>query len=52
VDDGNPLFYSTYVHLKRGGLECVGDFNTAKAARDYAEKLSQKYNWPITYISR
>jgi hypothetical protein len=52
VDDTDPLFYSTYVHLKRGGLECVGDFNTAEAARDYAEQLSRKYGWPITFITR
>lgn len=50
VDDSDPLFYSTYVHLKRGGLECVGDFNTIEAARDYAEQLSRKYGWPITFI--
>ena len=53
VDDSDPLFYSTYVHLKRGGLECVGDFNTAEAAREYANKLSHKYGWPVAnYTSR
>jgi len=53
VDDDAPSFFSTYVHLKHGGLECVGDFNTAQAARDYADRLSRQYGWPVAdYTNR
>ena len=48
-DDDDPDFYSVYLHLKEGGITCVGDHSLVEDARSYARKLSAKYAWPITY---
>lgn len=45
VDDVDAQFWSTYVHLKEGGVECVGDFTTVEEARLYAEQIDQHYGW-------
>jgi hypothetical protein len=47
VDDANPEFFSVYVHVKTGGVECVGDFATHELATQYAAELAEKYVWPI-----
>lgn len=47
VDNDNPEFYSVYVHLKAGGVECVGDFTALPAAQEYAQELATKFNWPV-----
>lgn len=47
VDNENPQFFSTYLHLKAGGVECVGDFGTFELASDYAQRLSARFNWPV-----
>lgn len=47
VDNENPQFFSVYVHLKEGGVECVGDFGTHLLAGQYAKELSMKYGWPV-----
>lgn len=51
-DNENPQFFSVYVHMKEGGVECVGDFATHASAIAYAKELSTKYSWPIRdYVS-
>lgn len=47
VDNENPQFFSVYVHLKEGGIECVGDFSTHDLAVLYANELAEKYHWPV-----
>jgi hypothetical protein len=52
VDDVNPQFFSVYVHLKMGGIECVGDFGTPLLAMEYARSLAEQYGWPVLdYVS-
>lgn len=45
-DDENPDFFSTYLHLKEGGVACVGDFPSLKEAEAHALLLSQRHGWP------
>jgi len=48
VDDENPEFYSVYVHLAEGGVECIGDFETAEDARTYAiTQIGPQYGWHV-----
>lgn len=47
VDDEHPQFFSVYVHLKEGGVECVGDFGSVSLARSYAVEMAGKFNWPV-----
>lgn len=47
VDNENPEAYSAYLHMKEGGVECVGDFTLRQHAVDYALELSKHYGWPI-----
>lgn len=47
VNDENPDFYSTYVHLKSGGVACVGDFPSLPMAQAHAELLNDRYGWPV-----
>jgi hypothetical protein len=51
IDDENPQYFSVYVHACRGGVECVGDFSKYELAKQYAEELSQKYQWEISDFS-
>lgn len=50
MDDENPQFYSVYLHLTGGGVDCVGDFSDFADANDYARELGDLYHWPIPYI--
>ena len=43
VDEDDPEFFSVYVHLVAGGLECIGDFGNRKLAVDYAADIDKKY---------
>jgi hypothetical protein len=47
VDNENPQFYSVYVHLVSGGVDCVGDFSGCNDAIEYANELADKYGWPV-----
>jgi hypothetical protein len=47
VDDENPQFFSVYAHLKEGGVECIGDFETYHAAAAYGMEIATKYGWPL-----
>jgi hypothetical protein len=49
IDNKNPQFFSVYVRLKEGCLDCVGDFSLRTDATDYAAEISKGYgfNWPI-----
>lgn len=38
-DDPELMMWSCYLHYKRGGLECVADFETEKEADAYANFL-------------
>jgi len=48
VDDDNPELYSVYLHCVGGGIECVGDFSKHVMAMNYAEELSDQYQWYIS----
>jgi len=47
VDDANPQSFAVYVHLKEGGVDCVGDFARLSLAKAYANELAVKYGWPV-----
>lgn len=47
VDDENPDSWSVYVHLRAGGIDCVGDFGTQELAADYGRELAEKYGWAL-----
>lgn len=47
VNDEEPDFYSVYVHLKAGGIDCIGDFQLLPDASAYAEELAKRYGWSI-----
>lgn len=44
-DLGPPSFYSVYLHCRAGGVECVGDLETVRQARD----LITLFKASITY---
>jgi len=44
-----PDFYSVYLHMEEGGVQCVGDFTELKDAEAYAKALSDKYFWEVFY---
>lgn len=46
VDNQFPKLFSVYVHVKDGGIECVGDFSLYQHAEQYAIELSMAYDWP------
>lgn len=52
VDDEEPQFFSVYVHLKSGGVECVGDFTWFGDALEYAEALRMQHGYPINNYVR
>jgi hypothetical protein len=53
TDYVNPTFFSVYLHLKTGGVECVGDHGTHALALAYASELSEEHGWPINdYVPR
>lgn len=45
-DDANPSFWSVYLHLVRGGVECVGDFDTPQGAIRAAMDLAWELGLP------
>lgn len=47
VDNSDPTFFSVYLHRTEGGVECVGDFDTADMARNYAAIVSKWCALPI-----
>jgi len=47
VDNDNPQYFSVYVHLKNGGVDCVGDFGIYHFANGYASELAQQYGWTV-----
>ena len=48
-EDDTPDFFSVYVHMKEGGVQCVGDHSQLSEAKEHANMLSRLYGWPITY---
>jgi len=48
VDDEDPQFWSVYVHLKSGGVDCIGDFGTHALACEYAGDVFRTYGgWKV-----
>jgi hypothetical protein len=47
INNDNPEFFSVYVHMIEGGVECIGDFATWKDACDYALSVRGLFGWPI-----
>lgn len=39
--DESPEFWSAFAHLKEGGIECIGDFETEWAATDFANRFAE-----------
>lgn len=47
IDNLTPTSFSVYVHLKDGGLDCVGDFGKYDDAVQYGAEVSAEYGWPV-----
>lgn len=47
IDNITPTSFSVYVHLKEGGLDCVGDFGKYDDAVQYGAEVSAEYGWPV-----
>ncbi|MFC5550260.1 hypothetical protein [Massilia aerilata] len=47
IDNVTPTSFSVYVHLKEGGLDCVGDFGKYADAVQYGAEVSAEYGWPV-----
>ena len=47
IDDIFPQFYSVFVHLKEGGIDCVGDFGSHTMAKRYAKELANKFGFHV-----
>jgi hypothetical protein len=47
IDNLMPTSFSVYVHLKDGGLDCVGDFGNYADAVQYSAEVSAEYGWPV-----
>jgi hypothetical protein len=47
IDNITPTSFSVYVHLKEGGLDCVGDFGKYDDAVQYSAEVSAEYGWPV-----
>lgn len=47
IDNITPTSFSVYVHIKDGGLDCVGDFSKYDDATMYSAELQAKYDWPV-----
>ncbi|KFC72596.1 MULTISPECIES: hypothetical protein [Massilia] len=47
IDNITPTSFSVYVHLKEGGLDCVGDFGKYDDAVQYGAEVSAGYGWPV-----
>lgn len=47
IDNESPMSYSVYVHLKVGGLDCVGDFSKYEDAAKYGKEIGSQYGWPV-----
>jgi hypothetical protein len=47
IDNLTPTSFSVYVHLKNGGLDCVGDFGRYADASKYGAEVSATYGWPV-----
>ena len=52
VDNENPEFFSVYLHLKEGGVECIKDFSTLKEAQLFAADIASKHVWPLYNYTR
>jgi hypothetical protein len=42
-------FWSVYAHCIKGGVICIGDFETRALAEAYADALSAKLRMPVSY---
>jgi hypothetical protein len=47
VDEDSAQFWSVYLHLEKGGLECVGDFVTKDEAEIAAYMLEQMFGFTL-----
>lgn len=47
IDNIAPTSFSVYVHLKDGGLDCVGDFSEYADVVQYSAEVSAEYGWPV-----
>jgi hypothetical protein len=47
IDNLTPASFSVYVHMKDGGLDCVGDFGRYGDAVKYGAEVSAMYGWPV-----
>jgi len=47
IDNLTPTSFSVYIHLKDGGLDCVGDFGRYDDAVQYGDEVGAEYGWPV-----
>jgi hypothetical protein len=50
VDDDEAQFWSVYLHLKAGGVECVGDFVTKAEAEIAADSLERLFGFSLPLV--
>lgn len=43
-DDERPEFYSVFAHMREGGVDCIGDFDTRGEADQYAGEIATRYS--------
>jgi hypothetical protein len=48
--DDPIVCWSTYAHLVCGGIDCIGDFQTAEEALTYGQEIAEKYGWSAPYF--
>lgn len=46
-DNVTPQFFSVYLHLKAGGVECIADFGHLWMAQQFADALGAKHDWRV-----
>lgn len=44
LEPGARVFWSAYLHLKAGGVECIGDFYTRETAQAYADHIVKTFD--------
>lgn len=47
IDNLTPTAFSVYVHIKDGGIDCVGDFTSYDDAFQYGAEVGAQYELPV-----
>lgn len=47
VDNENPDFFSVYLHLVEGGVECIADFRDVASAKQVASNIKAAHGYVV-----